>query len=65
MRIDKDVIKRLANRHIAKLLCNIEEVVDLPELAKKACRAELHYLADDIMRAVREGGDYWDGEGNE
>ncbi len=40
--------RRLANRHVAKLLDKIEEVQQLSELVKEAIRSEFHYLADDI-----------------
>jgi len=39
---------RLANRHIAKLLDNLERLTDLPPLAKTAVKQEMHWLAKDV-----------------
>jgi hypothetical protein len=39
----------LANRHIAKLLDNLDKLVDdMPTLAKTAVKQEMHWLAEDI-----------------
>ena len=45
----------LANRHIAKLLDNLERLVDMPPLAKTAVKQELHWLAQDVEEQVRQG----------
>ena len=49
--------RKLANRHVAKLLDKIEEVQDLSELVKEAIRSEFHYLADDI-HVINQQGDH-------
>ena len=38
----------IANRHIAKLLDNLECLADLPTLAKTAVKQEMHWLAEDV-----------------
>lgn len=38
----------LANRHIAKLLDNLERLVDMTPLAKTAVMQEMHWLAEDV-----------------
>ena len=42
----------LANRHIAKVLNNVNKFVSLPHLAKSAIMQEMHWLAEDVERDV-------------
>jgi len=44
----------LANRHIAKLLDNLECLTDMPPLAKTAVKQELHWLAEDVEAATKQ-----------
>ena len=53
-----DNYRKLANRHVAKLLDKIEEVQELKELVKEAIRSEFHYLADDIYIANEQGDNH-------
>jgi len=45
----------LANRHIAKLLDNLERLVDMTPLAKTAVMQEMHWLAEDVEEATQRG----------
>jgi hypothetical protein len=45
----------LANRHIAKLLDNLERLVDMTPLAKTAVMQQLHWLAEDVETASKQG----------
>ncbi len=46
----------LANRHIAKLLDNLDRLVDgMPTLAKTAVKREMHWLAEDVEQATEQG----------
>jgi len=38
----------LTNRHIAKLLDNLESLTDMPPLAKTAVKQEMWYLSQDV-----------------
>jgi len=44
----------IANRHIAKLLDNLECLADLPALAKTAVKQEMHWLAEDIEAKCKQ-----------
>ena len=46
----------LANRHIAKLLDNLEALTDMPSLAKTAVKQEMHWLAEDVETATKQQG---------
>jgi len=40
---------RITNRHIAKLLCDLEALCpDMPSLAKVAVKREMRFLVDDV-----------------
>lgn len=45
----------IANRHIAKLLDNLERLTDMPPLAKTAVKQELHWLAEDVELDSKQG----------
>jgi len=47
----------LTNRHIAKLLDNLESLTDMPPLAKTAVKQEMWYLSEDVQaeRQVKQG----------
>ena len=50
--------KSLTNRHIAKLLDNLESLTEMPSLAKTAVKQEMWWLAQDIeAQVVREQQD--------
>jgi len=64
----KQELKSSAHRHTVKLLEKIEEIVDLPAIAKDAIRQELDYATMDgyriTMRSFRNGGsNAWDHQG--
>lgn len=48
-----DEIKRLTNRHIAKLLAEISDII--PAIATKAIKTHIRHLEDDIRTFVNEG----------
>ena len=45
----------LANRHIAKLLNNLDRLVDMSPLAKTAVMQEMHWLAEDVESNAKYG----------
>lgn len=47
--IVSDQVRKIANRHAAKLLTKLEQVHDLSELAKDEIKREMHYLAEDVV----------------
>ena len=48
---------RIINRHIAKLLCDLEALCpDMPSLAKVAVKREMRFLADDVTN-VKKGNE--------
>lgn len=53
MEVSKDV-RRIANRHAARLLSKIEQVHKLSDLAVEAVQKEMHYLAEDVVERVEE-----------
>jgi hypothetical protein len=54
--MSKDKFTQLTNRHIAKLLDSVEEVIHLPEIVKDKIRAEFHYLKQDFLTEVKDNG---------
>jgi hypothetical protein len=44
----------LTNRHIAKLLDNLERLTDMPTLAKTAVKQEMWWLSQDIEQQVKQ-----------
>ena len=44
----------IANRHIAKLLDNLERLTDVPSLAKTAVKQEMHWLAEDVEAMCKQ-----------
>ena len=45
----------LANRHIAKLLNNLDRLVDMTPLARTAVMQEMHWLAEDVENEPKNG----------
>ena len=52
-----DEVRRIANRHAAKLLTKLEQVHDLSELAKDEIKREMHYCAEDVVASMKEEED--------
>ena len=44
----------LTNRHIAKLLDNLEALTDMPPLTKTAVKQEMFWLSQDIEKHVQQ-----------
>jgi len=45
----------LANRHIGKLLDNLDKLVEMSPLARTAVMQEMHWLAEDVEKASNHG----------
>ena len=52
-----DEVRKIANRHAARLLTKLEQVHDLSELAKDEIKREMHYLAEDVVASQEENTD--------
>jgi len=51
-----DRYNQLTNRHIAKLLDAIKEVMPLHTVIADKVKSEFHYLKEDILKEVKENG---------
>ena len=52
--MDTNEKSRIINRHIAKLLCDLELLCpDMPSLAKVAVKRELRFMADDLTNVTK------------
>ena len=50
------IIDKIANRHVARCLSQIEEVHALPAVCADAIRREIHYAAQDVAKALSDEG---------
>ena len=53
MKVSKEV-RRIANRHAARLLGKIQQVHKLSDLAIEAVQKEMHYCAEDVVTSMEE-----------
>ncbi len=51
----KDEIERIVNRHLARLLTNLEEA-HCPEVYVQAVKSEMQWLRSDLNEAMKETG---------
>jgi len=56
-------VEQIANRHVARCLSKIEEVFELPEIVADVIRKEIHYCAQDVITANKQGAS--DGSGTQ
>lgn len=52
-----DSVRRVANRHVAKLLTRIEQVHDLSGIVKGEIKREMHFLAEDVVKSMEDERD--------
>jgi hypothetical protein len=52
-----DEVRKIANRHAARLLGKLEQVHDLSELAKDEIKREMHYLVEDVVKSLEGAND--------
>jgi len=50
-----EIVVRIANRHIARCLSQIDQVHNLPDLCADAVRKEMHFCAEDVAEAIQQG----------
>ena len=52
--MDTKETSRLTNRHIAKLLCDLEALCpEMPSLAKVAVKREMRFLVSDVINVTK------------
>ena len=52
MSLQEEQVNRLRNRHVAKLLTNLNEVGQLPRMTENEIKREFTFFANDVVEQV-------------
>ncbi len=52
--VEDQELKRITNRHIARLLTKLDEI-RIPDIAKSVIKSEIWELTEDLTEAVKSG----------